>query len=221
MTIQVPSIILPRVWVLGTETETIADVEEHTSIEFPVEFLQEKTVHITATEVARVVGVIAGGPFTLGEPVIGVPSGAVGIVFDQGANWIGITGVVGVFVVGDTITGTVSGANIDGGLAFAVPGPLRCWVELSPYPSANSPYWPEYYPITAAYWAAIGGGGGFLPPLVFHAEVSLLAGAPGTLVHTFMQVWNDHSTWARVVLQTPAIAANAYWIVQCLFSGKS
>jgi len=53
---QVPSLILPDVtqqpYILGTETETIDDLVEHTSIEFPVEYLQEKEVHITATEVA-------------------------------------------------------------------------------------------------------------------------------------------------------------------------
>lgn len=54
--IQVPSIILPTVSPLGTETETINDLLEHTSIEFPVEYLQEKEIHIVATEVV-VVGV--------------------------------------------------------------------------------------------------------------------------------------------------------------------
>ena len=50
--LQIGSIILPRVWSVGTETEDIDDLVEHTSVEFPVEYLQEKTVHITATEVA-------------------------------------------------------------------------------------------------------------------------------------------------------------------------
>jgi len=49
--IQTSWVILPTVVVLGTETETVADLVEHTSIEFPVEYLQEKEIHILATEV--------------------------------------------------------------------------------------------------------------------------------------------------------------------------
>ena len=49
--IQAPSIILPVVAPLGIETETVADLVEHTSVEFPVEYLQEKEIHIIATEV--------------------------------------------------------------------------------------------------------------------------------------------------------------------------
>ncbi|TET14044.1 MAG: hypothetical protein E3J81_07425 [Dehalococcoidia bacterium] len=56
-TLQVPSIILPTIGVLGTEVETVNDLVEHTSIEFPVEYLQEKMVHIIATEVVVVPGV--------------------------------------------------------------------------------------------------------------------------------------------------------------------
>jgi len=58
--IQVPWIILPTFVILGTEVETINDLVEHTSIEFPVEYLQEKEVHIIATEV-----VVAGVPGNL------------------------------------------------------------------------------------------------------------------------------------------------------------
>jgi hypothetical protein len=50
-TIQAPWVILPTVVILGTETETVADLVEHTSIEFPVEYIQEKEIHILATEV--------------------------------------------------------------------------------------------------------------------------------------------------------------------------
>jgi len=49
--IQAPWVILPTTVVLGTETETVADLVEHTSIEFPVEYLQEKQIQILATEV--------------------------------------------------------------------------------------------------------------------------------------------------------------------------
>ena len=58
--IQVPWIILPTFVVLGTEVETINDLVEHTSLEFQVEYLQEKMVHIIATEV-----VVAGVPGNL------------------------------------------------------------------------------------------------------------------------------------------------------------
>lgn len=159
--VQVPSIILPTVWVLGTETEDIDDLVEHTSLEFPVKHLQEKQIHIAATEVAL------------------APA--------------------------------------------AIPGNLWCWVELSPYPSANSTYWPVPLPTTTAYWAAIGGGGGAIVPTAPYIEVSGLAGAAGTLAHTILLPWEIHSPWARVILQTPVAAAlpNAYWTVQVLFSAKT
>lgn len=152
VTLQVPSIIL---------TETIADILEHTSIEFPVEYLQEKQIHIVATEVALA--------------------------------------------------------------PMAVPGPLWCWVELSPYPSANNAYWAAPLPVTAAFWSAISGGGGALVPLAPHIEVSGLGGAAGTLVHTVILPWSIHSAWARLVVQTPAAAAlpAAYWVIQAMMAGGS
>lgn len=60
MPIQVPSIVLPTAWVLGTETETIDDTDEHTSIDIMVNALQEKVIYITAVEV-----VVAGVPGNL------------------------------------------------------------------------------------------------------------------------------------------------------------
>ena len=57
---QVLSIILPTSAPLGTEVEIINDLVEHTSIEFPVEYLQEKEIHIVATEV-----IVAGVPGNL------------------------------------------------------------------------------------------------------------------------------------------------------------
>ncbi len=159
-----PAIILPDVstqpYILGTETETIDDLVEHTSTEFPVEYLKDKEIHITATEVA---------------------------------------------------------------LAAVAAGNLWCWIELSPYPSANSPYWPTPLPTATAYWAAIGGGGGAILPTVPHVEVSGLAAAAGTLVHGIMLPWDTHSVWARLVLQTP-VAANlplAYWVIQAQFTAKT
>jgi len=166
MTKQIPSIILPTVWTVGTETETINDLVEHTSIEFCTEFLDNITVHITATEVSA--------------------------------------------------------------FAASVPGVLNCWVEQSPYPSANTDgtvqsYWPPPLPTATAYWAAIGGGGGVNPPIAPQPEVSLLAGAAGTLVHGILLNWNNHAPWTRVILQTPVAAALplAWWVVQVMVSAKT
>ena len=166
--LQIPSIILPDVsaqdTILGTETETIDDLVEHTSLEFPVEFLQNKTIHITATEVA---------------------------------------------------------------LAAVVAGNLLCWIELSPYPSANSvgvnTYWRWPLPTSVAYWGAIGGGGAALPPVAPLVEASGLGGAAGVLIHGIMLPWAIHSAWARLVVQTPVAAAlpNAYWVIQARVSAKT
>lgn len=57
MTVQIPWLILPQSWSIGTETETVADLLEHTSIEVWVRYLQEKTIHILATEVVMAPGV--------------------------------------------------------------------------------------------------------------------------------------------------------------------
>lgn len=153
--IQVPWIILPTTVVLGTETETINNLLEHTSREFPVDHLQEKMVHIIATEV-----VVAG-----------------------------------------------------------VPGTLNCWIELSPVPSANNLMWPAPLPFNPATWAAIGGGGGILPPTTPLLEVA--TGINAT-VHTILIPWAIHSAWARLVMQTPVSATplTAFWMVQAIFSGS-
>lgn len=51
---QVPSIILPQVWVTGVEVETVNDLVTHPSIDVPVEYLGEKIVHLTIIEVQTV-----------------------------------------------------------------------------------------------------------------------------------------------------------------------
>jgi len=51
MKIQVPSIILPTVWVTGLETQQIAGALPFYSIEFSTRNLQEKTIQIFAEEV--------------------------------------------------------------------------------------------------------------------------------------------------------------------------
>lgn len=52
--VQIPSIILPTVWSVGNEVEAIADLVEHTSIEFSVEYLQEKMIGLMIMEVVGV-----------------------------------------------------------------------------------------------------------------------------------------------------------------------
>jgi len=152
---QVPSIILPVRAPLGTETETVADLVRHVSLEFPTAYLRDKEIHIVATEV-----VVAG-----------------------------------------------------------VPGSLNCWVELSPLPSANNLMWAAPLPATAAYWAAIGGGGGALAPIVPLVEVA--TGFTGT-VHNILIPWDIHSAWARLVIQTPVSATplTAFWILQAIVSAQ-
>lgn len=169
-TIQAPSLILPRVWSTGIESETIDDLLCHVSIEFPVEYLQEKQVRILAIEA----------------------------------------------------------------VAVGVPGNLWMWVELSPYPSVSSELWTipsslwlTPLPTSAAYWAAIGGGGGVNPatlmPYVVPIAPTVLAGTGVNLAQqTAMLAWTMHSAWARVVIQTPVAAAlpAAYWVVQVQVSAK-
>lgn len=57
---QISSIVLPQIWVTGTETETINDLVTHPSIDIPVQYLQEKNIHIMAIE-----AVAAGVPGNL------------------------------------------------------------------------------------------------------------------------------------------------------------
>ena len=143
---QIPSLILPRIWEVGTELEPIADLLEHTSIEMsPLEALQEKVIHVMAVEV----------------------------------------------------------------VAAGIPGNLWVWVETSPYPTTTS----------AAYWSAIGGGGGALAPL--NPVIIVPTGVLGT-VHTVIIPWTLHSPYARLVAQTPVAATPAtdFWRLQAIVSGK-
>lgn len=172
MQIQAPSLILPTSYAAGTgslaSTETIADLVVHTSVEVDLNSIQEKTVHILATEVA---------------------------------------------------------------LAAVVAGNLWCWVETSPYPTANNNMWPWNLPTSTGFWTATPGGGGgvawavggVLPPAAPHVEVSGLGGAAGTLTHAISLSWTANQPWARVVLQTPVAAAlpNAWWVCQVIISGKT
>ncbi len=150
MSIQIPSIILPTVWiagdattVTGLELETVANALTHVGQELYVGDLEYKTVLITAIEV-----VTAG-----------------------------------------------------------IPGPLNCWIELSPYLSTFSTGW----------WTAIGGGGGAVPPVTPVIEVG--AGVDGR-VHGIIIPWVLHSPYFRLVVQTPAPVATATWTVQAVITGK-
>ena len=145
-TLQIPSIILPFPWVAITDTETVNDLVEHTSMEFDVSYLHEKQVHITAIEV-----VVAAG----------------------------------------------------------VPGNLLCWIELSPFLTATDPN----------YWAAIGGGGGVLPPTTPLIEV---ATAVNGTRHGILLPWIIFSHFARLVVQVPVAATplTDHWIVQAEVSGQ-
>src|SRR4030043_974676 len=58
--VQVPTPILPQYWVTSGENELIADIVEHTSIEFFIVELQEKIIHIVAIE-----NVVIGAPGNL------------------------------------------------------------------------------------------------------------------------------------------------------------
>lgn len=146
--IQSPSLILPAGWVNpDTDTETIADLLEHTSREPYVADQQDFTASIIAIE-------------TVG--------------------------------------------------AAGAPGPLSIWVELSPVDSG----------VSAAYWAAIGGGGGALPPIAPLVIAGL--GVNGT-VHTEFIAWNVHSAYIRIVAQTPVNAnlPGSFWQVRIVLSGKT
>jgi hypothetical protein len=101
-------------------------------------------------------------------------------------------------------------------VAAGVPGNLWAWIELSPYPST----------ITAAFWGAIGGGGGpsypVVPAMVPVAPLIEVATGINNVVHNVFLPWAIHSPWARLVVQTPVAAAlpNAFWVVQAYFSAK-
>ncbi len=90
-----------------------------------------------------------------------------------------------------------------------VPGALQAWVEVSPYPTS----------VSAAYWAAIGGGGGALAPIAPTIEA---ATGVNLTVHTLMLAWQIHSPYARLVVQTPVSATplTSFWLCQAMLSGK-
>lgn len=87
--------------------------------------------------------------------------------------------------------------------------PLLWWVELSPVPSA----------ISAAYWAAIGGGGGGIAPTA--PQIIAPTGVTGTLTPD-ARAFTMHSAWMRVVVQSAlATPLTAFWQIQVIMSGKT
>lgn len=99
-------------------------------------------------------------------------------------------------------------------VALGVPGPLWCWVELSPFPSS----------VTTAFFAAIGGGGGpsypGVPAMVPVTPTIEVATGTNDVVHTIMLRWLNHSPWARIRVGTPGMVATATWAVQVWVMGK-
>lgn len=110
-------------------------------------------------------------------------------------------------------------------VAAGVPGSLWCWVELSPWPSANHRIWASPLPTSTLHWAAIGGGGGPSYPAVpamFPVAPLVIAGTGiNTVIHNEMIPFNEYAYWMRVIVQTPVLVATAAWAVQVLVSGSS
>ena len=88
-----------------------------------------------------------------------------------------------------------------------VPGNLIIWVEESAYLSV----------VTPLYWGAIGGGGGFYPPVAFDTIVGTGVDAA---IHILPIHWNGYSPYNRLVVQTPIPAVAAGWAVQIVFAAQ-
>lgn len=92
-------------------------------------------------------------------------------------------------------------------VAVGGPGNLQCWIELSPVLSV----------VSAAYWAAIGGGGGAIAPV---APVIIPATGVNGQVSAGIIDWNLHSKYARLVVQAPGAGIADFWTIQATFSGQ-
>ena len=120
--IQIPAFILPLNAALptsiGIETETVADLVAHTSIEFPCEDLQEKVIHITAVEI-----VVAGVPGNLWCWVELSPF----LTVTTGNYWAAIGGGGGVLAPVAPLIEVATGVNL------TVHGIMLPWTIHSPY----------------------------------------------------------------------------------------
>jgi len=81
--------------------------------------------------------------------------------------------------------------QVYGIIAFGVPGPLNCWIEIAPYPLA-----------LGAFYTILG------------VPVALVATGSVPIL------WAAHSEYARLAVQAPGGGAAAFWTVFATFSGK-
>lgn len=117
--VQVPSIVLPAVTIrTGTEIETVTDLVVHTGIEFPVSYIQDKTINIVATEIV-VVGV--PGPLWAWVELSPVPTTT------SGAYWNAIGGGGGTLAPLAPVIIAPTGVNLTVH-TFSIP-----WTMHSPY----------------------------------------------------------------------------------------
>ncbi len=122
---QPPSIILPRVWSTGLETENIADLLAHNSIEFATNYIRDKIVHITATE-----AVAAGVPGPLWAWIETSPYPTA----ISGAYWGAIGGGGGAQAAGvPVIPPVVPVIEVAAGVNLRVHGFSLVWAGHSPY----------------------------------------------------------------------------------------
>ena len=123
---QVPSIILPTVWSVGTEVENIDDLLAHTSLEFDTSYLQEKIIHVMAIEVLPFGGV--PGPLWLWVEVSPVLSTL------SALYWSAIGGGGGVQVGGvPVIPPLVPTIEVAAGAHLRTHTIVLPWVIHSPY----------------------------------------------------------------------------------------
>lgn len=99
---QMPSLVLPAVWIVDTEVENIDDLLEYTSISIDVEELQEKRIHVIATEVVGV-----GAPGNLWCWIELSPSAAAGTWGAIGGGGGALVPIAPVIEAGVGVNGTV------------------------------------------------------------------------------------------------------------------
>ena len=132
MIIQIPSIILPTVWVTGTETQQVAGLTKFYSIEFSTRNLHEKCIQIFAEEVDAVG---APGPLWAWVELSPYPTTTTGLY------WSAIGGGGGAVapVLPTVITGTATSLTVQGALlAWTVHSEYARLVVQTPVFSATA-----------------------------------------------------------------------------------
>ena len=132
MIIQVPSIILPTIWVTGLETQQISGTSTFVSIEFSTRNLQEKCIQIFAEEVDTVG---SPGPLWAWVELSPYPTTTTGLY------WTAIGGGGGaVAPVNPTIiTGTGTSLTVQGTiLAWTIHSEYARLVVQTPIPSGSA-----------------------------------------------------------------------------------